>query len=156
MNEKPQKCTYILHISCPPWEDLLSLTPRLKLLAIIEVATLQVLSLKASPWWLYRAEYLPSTNWTYIDTGFTVAKLAILTWRNLNVTAICVYKTAGVGLAKCLWVCCMERETAILEGYHHTVVWQRYCRKVTFWACRQGRQEDCGGPGQIQRVGPIL
>ena len=31
----------------------------------------------------------------------------------------------------------LERQRAILEdGYHHTVVWQRYCRKLTFWGCR--------------------
>ena len=29
----------------------------------------------------------------------------------------------------------MERQRAILEdGCHHTVVWQRYCRKLTFQA----------------------
>ena len=36
-----------------------------------------------------------------------------------------------------MFVSVLERQRAILEdGYHHTVVWQRYCRKLTFWACR--------------------
>ena len=31
----------------------------------------------------------------------------------------------------------LESQRTILEdGHHHTVVWQRYCRKLTFRACR--------------------
>ena len=56
----------------------------------------------------------------------------------------------------------LERPRAILEdGYHHTVVWQRHCRKVTFglvgpthialagmcatWLHSQGRQKTFRG-----------
>ena len=36
-----------------------------------------------------------------------------------------------------MFVSVLERQRAILEdGCHHTVVWQRYCRKLTFQACR--------------------
>ena len=36
-----------------------------------------------------------------------------------------------------MFVSVLERQRAILEdGYHHTVVWQRYCRKLTLWAYR--------------------
>ena len=43
-------------------------------------------------------------------------------------------KLAGVGLNV---VSVLERQRAILEdGCHHTVVWQRYCRKLTLRACR--------------------
>ena len=35
------------------------------------------------------------------------------------------------------FVSVVERQRAILEdGHHHTAVWQRYCRKLTFRACR--------------------
>ena len=36
-----------------------------------------------------------------------------------------------------MFVSVVERQRALLEdGCHHTVVWQRYCRKLTFRACR--------------------
>ena len=32
-----------------------------------------------------------------------------------------------------MFVSVLERQNAILEDkYHHTIVWQRYCRKLTF------------------------
>ena len=38
-----------------------------------------------------------------------------------------------------MFVSVLERQRAILEDKcHHKVVWQRYCRKLTFWACRRG------------------
>ena len=36
-----------------------------------------------------------------------------------------------------MFVSVLERQRAILEdGCDHTVVWQRYCRKLTFRACK--------------------
>ena len=36
-----------------------------------------------------------------------------------------------------MFVSVLERQRAILEDEcHYTVVWQRYCRKPTNWACR--------------------
>jgi len=52
------------------------LTPQLDTI-ITEVTSVKRLSLRVDP----LSKHLPLTNWTYGDTGFTVAKLAILMWR---------------------------------------------------------------------------
>ena len=50
--------------------------------------------------------------------------------------AIFVCKTCSSGF-ECLWVWWKSRVLSILEdGCHHTVAWQRYCRKVTIQVCR--------------------
>ena len=54
-------------------------------------------------------------------------------WLNVMVGYLCVKS-----LLEWAWmfVSVLERQRAILEdGCHPTVVWQRYCRKLTFQAC---------------------
>ena len=43
-------------------------------------------------------------------------------------------KLACMGLNVC--ECTGKAESHPEDGYHHTVGWQRYCRKLTFRACR--------------------
>ena len=45
------------------------MTPQLEVV-IIEVSTVQALTLRANPQRLHRAKHLQSTNWTYGNTGF--------------------------------------------------------------------------------------
>ena len=49
---------------------------------------------------------------------------------NVKVGYLCMQNLAEWGW---MFVSVLERQRAILEdGYHHTVVWQRDCRKLTF------------------------
>ena len=62
MNEKPQKCMYMLNVLAflsKPERTYWSLTPQLETV-IIEVSTVQALRWRGNP------RHLPSMNWTYI------------------------------------------------------------------------------------------
>ena len=53
---------------------------------------------------------------------------------NVMVVYLCVQSFPGWAW---MFMSVVKRQRTILEdGYHHTVIWQRYCRKLTFQACR--------------------
>ena len=71
-------------------------------------------------------------TWTdYVHCTIISKLLSFSCSLNVMVGYLCVWS-----LLEWTWmfVSILERQRAILvDGHHHTVVWQRCCRKLTFW-----------------------